>query len=68
MGSTGWRRIVLDASSPANAEPRTLVHETARALGVDCEEFSRERSDVIVETVIFALVVPELAWALAAAG
>ena len=51
----GWcdakaKRIVVDADAPANAQLRTLTHETIHALGVGYAEFRRERAEVIVDT------------------
>lgn len=51
----GWcdltaRRIVVDASQPANARLRILIHETIHALGVGYAEYGRERAEVIVDT------------------
>jgi hypothetical protein len=52
----GWcdpklKRIVVDATVPANAQLRTLIHETAHALGVDYVRYSRAQAEVIVDTV-----------------
>ena len=57
-GVGGWcdrksRTIVLDESAAGNARLRTLIHETAHALGVDYQRFSREQAEVIVDTVTF---------------
>lgn len=54
----GWcdrraKRIVVDASVAANAQLRTLVHETAHALGVDYQQYSREQSEVLADTICF---------------
>jgi hypothetical protein len=54
----GWcdrkaKRIVVDADAPPNAQLRTLVHETAHALGVDYERYSREQSEVLADTITF---------------
>lgn len=54
----GWcdrksKRIVVDVGVPANAQLRTLIHETAHALGVDYERYTREQAEVIVDTVTF---------------
>jgi hypothetical protein len=54
----GWcdpkhRRIVVDASQPANARLRILIHETIHALGVGYAEFGRERAEVIVDTATY---------------
>jgi hypothetical protein len=51
----GWcdtkaKRIVVDAEAPANAQMRTLIHETVHALGVGYREYGRERAEVIVDT------------------
>jgi hypothetical protein len=45
------KRIVVDATVPGNAQLRTLIHETAHALGVDYRRYSREQAEVIVNTV-----------------
>ncbi len=52
----GWcdpqnKRIVVDVNVPANAQLRTLIHETAHALGVDYQRYSRAQAEVIVDTV-----------------
>jgi N-terminal domain of anti-restriction factor ArdC len=54
----GWcdpqlKRIVVDANVPANAQLRTLIHETAHALGVDYVRYPRAQAEVIVDTVVF---------------
>ena len=54
----GWcdlkrKRIVVDAAAPANARLRTLIHETAHALGVDYERYSRAQAEVVVDTVTY---------------
>lgn len=57
-GVGGWcdrksKRIVVDATAPANARLRTLIHETTHALGVDYEHYTREQAEVIVDSVTF---------------
>jgi hypothetical protein len=52
----GWcdpkaKRIVVDASVPANAQLRTLIHECAHALGIGYDRYSRAQAEVIVDTV-----------------
>ena len=54
----GWcdrraKRIVIDANLAPNAQLRTLVHETAHALGVDCQQYSREQAEVLADTICF---------------
>ena len=54
----GWcdrkaRHIVIDAGVPANAELRTLIHETAHALGVNYETHTREQAEVIVDCTTY---------------
>ena len=55
-GATGgWcdpraKRIVVDASCPANGQVRTLVHELVHALGVTYQTHTRQEAEVIVET------------------
>lgn len=56
----GWcdrraKRIVVDAAVPANAQLRTLVHETAHALGVDYRHYSREQAEVLADTICFVV-------------
>ena len=51
----GWcdqkaRRIVVDAEAPANAQLRTLIHETIHGLGIGYAQYGRERAEVIVDT------------------
>lgn len=53
--AAGWcdfenRQIVVDAEPPANAQLRTLIHETIHGLGVGYADHGRERAEVIVET------------------
>ncbi len=47
------KRIVVDAALPANGKLRALIHETAHALGVDYERYSRSQAEVILDTVTF---------------
>lgn len=54
----GWcdrqaRRIVVDAGVAPNAQLRTLVHECAHALGVDYQQYTREQSEVLADTICF---------------
>jgi antirestriction protein ArdC len=56
----GWcdrhaKRIVVDAVVPANAQLRTLAHETAHALGVDYQQYSREQAEVLADTICFVV-------------
>jgi hypothetical protein len=51
----GWcdftkKRIVVDADAPANAQLRTLIHETIHALGIGYAKHGRARAEVIVDT------------------
>jgi hypothetical protein len=48
------RAIVVDATGAPNAQLRTLIHEAAHAMGVDYRSHSRERAEVIVDSVIFS--------------
>jgi hypothetical protein len=57
-GIGGWcdhktKGIVVDESLPANGRLRTLIHETAHALGIDYKRYPREQAEVIVDTVTF---------------
>jgi hypothetical protein len=52
----GWcdpdaKRIVVDATVPANAQLRTLIHECAHALGIGYDRHSRAQAEVMVDTV-----------------
>jgi hypothetical protein len=52
----GWcdptaKRIVVDAGVSANAQLRTLIHETADALGSGYDRHSRAQAEVMVDTV-----------------
>lgn len=54
----GWcdqraKRIVVDSGVAPNAQLRSLVHETAHALGVDYQQYSRARSEVLADTICF---------------
>ena len=54
----GWcdrkaKRIVVDSGVAPNAQLRTLVHETAHALGVDYRQYSRAQSEVLADTICF---------------
>jgi hypothetical protein len=54
----GWcdrqaKRIVVDSGVAPNAQLRTLVHETAHALGVDYQQHSREQAEVLADTICF---------------
>lgn len=54
----GWcdrkaKRIAVDCGVAPNAQLRTLVHETAHALGVDYRQYSREQSEVLADTICF---------------
>ncbi|MGH3117682.1 MAG: ArdC-like ssDNA-binding domain-containing protein [Gaiellales bacterium] len=56
----GWcdpkaKRIVVDAEAPANAQLRTLIHETIHALGVGYAQYGRERAEVLVDCVSFVV-------------
>jgi hypothetical protein len=56
----GWcdgrkKEIVINASLPANAQVRILVHEIAHALGVGYSEFGRRQAEVLVDTVTFVV-------------
>ena len=57
-GLGGWcdhqtKAIVIDADAAPNAQLRTLIHEITHALGVEYQTYSRERAEVIVDTVTF---------------
>lgn len=47
------KRIVIEASKPANGRVRTLVHELSHALGVGYDNYSREDAEVIVESAAY---------------
>jgi len=46
------KQIGVDASSPANREPRTPIPETTHELGIDREQSSHQPAELIVETVV----------------
>lgn len=57
-GTGGWcdrpkRRIVVDVNAPANAQLRIVVHETAHALGIDYQTYTRPRAEVMVDTITY---------------
>jgi hypothetical protein len=45
--------IVVEATLPANARLRVLVHEIAHALGVGYAEYGRRQAEVMVDTATF---------------
>jgi hypothetical protein len=49
------KRIAVEASLPANAQLRTLIHETAPAR-VDPQRHSGPQAEVILDTVVSAPV------------
>ncbi len=56
----GWcdasaKQIVVDAAAPGNSQLRTLIHETAHALGVGYADYGRARAEVIVDVAICAI-------------
>lgn len=56
-GPGGWcdpeRKQIVVATGPANRQVRTLVHEIAHAHGLGYADYGRERSEVLVDCVIF---------------
>lgn len=44
------KRITIDFGLPVNARVRVLVHELAHAQGIDYKNYTREQSEVIVDT------------------
>jgi antirestriction protein ArdC len=57
-GVGGWcdhqrRRIVIDAAAPPNAQLRIVIHETAHALGINYETYTREQAEVMVDTITY---------------
>lgn len=57
-GTGGWcdrpkRRIVVDVNAPANAQLRIVIHETAHALGIDYQTYTRPRAEVMVDTITY---------------
>lgn len=53
----GWcdsrNKRIVDGVAPANAQLRTLIHETIHGLGVGYAEYGGEGAEVIVDSVIF---------------
>jgi antirestriction protein ArdC len=57
-GTGGWcdrpnQRIVVDADAPANAQLRIVIHETAHALGIDYQTYTRRQAEVMVDTITY---------------
>lgn len=57
-GTGGWcdsktKAIVVNATLPANARVRVLVHEIAHALGIGYADRGRARAEVIVDCVTY---------------
>src|SRR3954471_2435997 len=57
-GTGGWcdrpnQRIVVDADAPANAQLRIVIHETAHALGIDYQTYTRQHAEVMVDTITY---------------
>jgi len=57
-GTGGWcgrpnQRIVVDADAPANAQLRIVIHETAHALGIDYQTYTRQQAGVMVDTITY---------------
>jgi hypothetical protein len=57
-GTGGWcdrpnQRIVVDADAPANAQLRIGIHETAHALGIDYQTYTRQQAEVMVDTITY---------------
>ena len=57
-GTGGWcdrpnQRIVVDADAPPNAQLRIVVHETAHALGIDYQTYTRQQAEVMVDTITY---------------
>jgi hypothetical protein len=60
-GTEGWcdyerREIVVNEQLPANAKVRVLVHEIAHSLGVDYQQYGRQRAEVLVDTVTYVVL------------
>jgi hypothetical protein len=60
-GTEGWcdyerREIVVNERLPANAQVRVLVHEIAHSLGVDYQQYGRQRAEVLVDTVTYVVL------------
>jgi antirestriction protein ArdC len=58
--SRGWcdphtNQIAIDAKAPANAQVRALVHECVHALGINYACYSKDRAEVIADTVTFVV-------------
>jgi hypothetical protein len=57
----GWcdyerREIVVNERLPGNARVRVLVHEIAHSLGVDYQQYGRQRAEVLVDTVTYVVL------------
>lgn len=60
-GTEGWcdyerREIVVNEQLPGNAQVRVLVHEIAHSLGVDYQQYGRQRAEVLVDTVTYVVL------------
>ena len=60
-GTEGWcdyerSEIVVNDRLPANAQVRVLVHEIAHSLGVDYQQYGRQRAEVLVDTVTYVVL------------
>jgi hypothetical protein len=57
-GTGGWcdrsnQRIVVNADAPPNAQLRIVIHETAHALGIDYQTYTRQQAEVMVDTITY---------------
>ena len=57
-GTEGWcdrpsQRIVVDRDAPPNAQLRIVIHETAHALGIDYQTYSRQQAEVMVDGITY---------------
>jgi hypothetical protein len=49
------KRIAVDKGESRNGQLRTLVHETAHALGVDYDRYSPGESEVLADTITYVV-------------
>jgi hypothetical protein len=57
-GTGGWcdrynQRIVVNLDAPPNAQLRIVIHETAHALGIDYQTYTRQQAEVMVDTITY---------------
>ena len=44
---------MVDRDAPPNAQLRIVIHETAHALGIDYQTYTRQQAEVMVDTITY---------------